>query len=140
MDWNSKDSNDGPTEFHEFNVTPFIDVVLVLLIIFMVAAPLSTVDLPVDLPSTAAAPKPREDAPIFITLKADLTLAVDREASSLNDLEFALQRLTDDKTKRLYVRADKTVPYGALMDVMDTLRTAGFTKISLVTVATPQPR
>ena len=124
---------DDLTEVHEINVTPFIDVILVLLIIFMVAAPLSTVDMPVDLPTSSAAVQPRTDTPLFLTVKADLSLAIGDEAVAREALAVALTRATNADTKtRIFLRADKTVPYGTLMEVMDSLRAAGFLKVALV--------
>ena len=124
---------DDLAEVHEINVTPFIDVMLVLLIIFMVAAPLSTIDLPVDLPTSAAAPQPRNEKPLFFTVKADLSLAVGEEAIGRTGLASALRRVTGgDATGRIFLRADRNVPYGALMEVMDDLRSAGFLKVALV--------
>src|SRR5580704_12731124 len=70
------DDDDDDEEAHDINVTPFIDVMLVLLIIFMVAAPLSTVDLPVDLPSSTAIPQKKPDMPLYVTIKSDLAVAI----------------------------------------------------------------
>lgn len=132
------DDNDDLDEQHEINVTPFIDVMLVLLIIFMVAAPLSTVNIPVDLPVSQAQPQKRPDKPVFVTVKADLSLAVGEEAVVRSTLGAALERATaGQRDARLYLRADKTVPYGALMQVMDQLRTAGFLKVGLVGLEGP---
>jgi biopolymer transport protein ExbD len=124
---------DDATETHEINVTPFIDVMLVLLIIFMVAAPLSTVDVAVDLPVSAAQPTPKPDKPLFVTLKADHSLAVGNNTVLWGDLGAALDAETGaDRNKRLFLRADKTVQYGELIRLMDTLRAAGYVKIALV--------
>jgi biopolymer transport protein ExbD len=132
------DDSDDLDEQHEINVTPFIDVMLVLLIIFMVAAPLSTVDIPVDLPVSQAQPQKRPDKPLFVTLKADLSLAVGEEAVTRSALGSALERATGgQRDTRLYLRADKTVPYGALMEVMDALRAAGYLKVGLVGLEGP---
>src|ERR1700710_2906873 len=84
------DDDDDFGETHEINVTPFIDVILVLLIIFMVAAPLSTVDMPVDLPASTATTQPRPEKPVFVTIKADLTLAVGEQTVSDAGLAAAL--------------------------------------------------
>jgi biopolymer transport protein ExbD len=120
-------------EVHEINVTPFIDVMLVLLIIFMVAAPLATVDISVDLPAASAEPQPRPDKPVFITLKPDLTLALGDAAVSRDGLGGALMRATGgDRDARIFLRADKAVAYGELMEVMNLLRGAGFLKVALV--------
>ena len=120
-------------ELHEINVTPFIDVMLVLLIIFMVAAPLSTVDVGVDLPVSTAKPQPRPDNPLFLTIKADLTLALGNDAIASGQLAQAMDAATRmDRQKRLFLRADKSVPYGELMRVMNLLRTAGYLKVALV--------
>ncbi len=120
-------------ELHEINVTPFIDVMLVLLIIFMIAAPLATVDIAVNLPAANAAPQPRPDRPIFLTVKPDLTLTLDQAPIPRDRLAAALTSATDgDRDQRIFLRADKTVSYGDLMQVMNLLRSAGFLKVALV--------
>jgi biopolymer transport protein ExbD len=118
---------------HEINVTPFIDVMLVLLIIFMVAAPLSTVDVNVDLPASTAEPAPRPSKPLFLTVKPDLSLAIGETPIDRSGLANALDAQTQgDKEERVFVRADKVVPYGEVMEVMNLLRAAGYLKIGLV--------
>jgi biopolymer transport protein ExbD len=118
---------------HEINVTPFIDVVLVLLIVFMIVAPLANVDIPVDLPTANAEHQPRPDEPIFLTVKADLTLALNDETVTPATLPAALSAATNgDHTQRIFLRADKTVPYGSLMDAMNALRAANYLKVALV--------
>ncbi|ENS72321.1 biopolymer transporter exbD [Brucella melitensis UK23/06] len=128
---------------HEINVTPFIDVMLVLLIIFMVAAPLATVDVKVDLPASAAAPAPRPDKPLYVTLKEDLSVSVGNDTVARERLGAALDGLSEkDKETRIFLRADKNVAYGELMRVMNLLREAGYLKIALVgleTVGADQP-
>jgi len=120
-------------EVHEINVTPFIDVMLVLLIIFMVAAPLATVDIAVNLPTSAAPPQPRPDKPLFLTLRPDLSLALGDDVIAREALAGALADATNgDHDTRIFLRADKVVSYGDLMAVMDLLRAAGFLKVALV--------
>ena len=124
---------DGLADIHEINVTPFIDVMLVLLIIFMVAAPLATVDVAVNLPTSAAQAQPRPPMPQFLTVKADLTLALGDQPVERDALGGALEAATKgDHDTRIFLRADKTVPYGNLMEVMNVLRGAGYLKIALV--------
>ena len=125
--------DDDLTAVHEINVTPFIDVMLVLLIIFMVAAPLATVDLGVDLPASAVQPAPRPDQPVFVTVKPDLTVAVSEDIIARDALTGTLDTATNNKKdERIFLRADKAVSYGDLMEVMNLLRNAGYLKIALV--------
>ena len=124
---------DDLAEVHEINVTPFIDVMLVLLIIFMVAAPLATVDVAVDLPVSTAEPQPRPDKPWFLTIKGDRSLALGDSTVAEDDIGLALDAASgNDKEQRIFLRADKQVDYGALMEVMNKLRSAGYLKIALV--------
>ena len=126
-------TDDQIEETHEINVTPFIDVMLVLLIIFMVAAPLATVDIQVDLPASSAEPQPRPDKPVFVTVKPDLSVAVGEDVIARDALTAALDAATrGHKDERIYLRADKVVSYGDLMEVMNLLRNAGYLKIALV--------
>ncbi len=129
----SSSEDDDLAEAHEINVTPFIDVMLVLLIIFMVVAPLATVDVPVDLPASTAVPQPRPEKPLFLTIKADLSYAVDNSPVAPGDLASALDAATGlNHERRIFLRADKTVSYGDLTEVMNALRAAGYLKIALV--------
>jgi biopolymer transport protein ExbD len=130
-------------ETHDINVTPFIDVILVLLIIFMVAAPLSTVDLPVDLPSSTATPQKKPDKPTYITIKSDLALAIGEAPVKRQDLLATLNADTSGggKERRLFLRADRAVPYGEMMDVLELLRNGGYLKVALVALeGVPQDR
>ncbi len=120
-------------ETHEINVTPFIDVILVLLIIFMVAAPLSTVDLPIDLPSSTASPQKKPDKPTYVSIKPDLGLAIGEALVKRSDLVGALDAMADaSKDRFIFLRADRSVPYGEMMDVLEMLRAGGYAKIKLV--------
>jgi biopolymer transport protein ExbD len=127
------DLDDDFPETHDINVTPFIDVILVLLIIFMVAAPLSTVDLPVDLPTSSASPQKKPDKPLYVTIKPDLAVALGETPVRRVDLVKALDALPDaNKDRRILLRADRAVPYGEMMSVLEILRAGGYTKIALV--------
>ncbi|MGN8547217.1 TonB system transport protein ExbD [Bradyrhizobium sp. 13971] len=130
--------NDGDDDFaesDEINVTPFIDVMLVLLIIFMVAAPLSTVDLPIDLPTSSATPQKKPDKPTYLSIKPDLTLAIGENAVKRVDLVNSLDAIPDmSRDKYVFLRADRMVPYGELMGVMELLRAGGYTHVKLVTL------
>lgn len=120
-------------ETHEINVVPFIDVMLVLLIVFMVAAPLATVDAPVDLPASNAAPADRPDAPVWLTIDAAGALMLGDDAVTPEALPAALDTLTGgDRDARIFLRADQALSYGELTAVMNILRRGGWLKIALV--------
>src|ERR1700692_3895791 len=123
------DDNDF-AETHEINVTPFIDVILGLLIIFMVAAPLSTVDLPIDLPTSTATPTKKPDKPTYVSIKPDLALEIGENAVKRIDLVRSLDAMADSSKDRfIFLRADRAVPYGELMGVLEILRAGGYSKI-----------
>ena len=117
----------------QINITPFIDVMLVLLIIFMVAAPLSTVDVPVDLPVASGQPQPRPPEPVVLSLSAEKGLLLGRDPVSPTDLPARLAAATKgDLATRIFISADKSVPYGEMMGLMNQLRAGGYLKIGLV--------
>jgi len=130
---------DDLADNHEINVTPFIDVMLVLLIIFMVAAPLATVDVNVDLPVSNATQAERPEQPVYVTVRPDLTLALGNDDIAPGGLAAALEAATGgDREQRIFLRADAAVAYGELMGVMNALRDAGYLKIALVGLDTVQ--
>ena len=125
--------DDDFAENHEINVTPFIDVILVLLIIFMVAAPLSTVDLPIDLPTSTAIPQKKPDKPTYVSIRPDLTLAIGEDPVKRIDLIRSLDAMADaSKDRAIFIRADRSVPYGEFFGLMEMLRAGGYTKVKLV--------
>src|SRR4051794_2244951 len=113
--------DDDFSETHDINVTPFIDVMLVLLIIFMVAAPLSTVDLPIDLPTSTSTPQKKPDKPTYVSIKPDLSVAIGETFVKRVDLVRALDAPDMTRDKHVFLRADRAVPYGELMDVLEFL-------------------
>lgn len=127
----------GDSEMHEINVTPFIDVMLVLLIIFMVAAPLATVDVRVNLPASTSAPQPRPEKPVYLSIKADKKIYIGNDAVTKETLVNALTAQTaGDKQTTIFFQADQSVDYATLMAVMDQLRAAGYLKIGLMGMET----
>src|SRR3954468_15980419 len=125
--------DDDFAENHEINVTPFIDVILVLLIIFMVAAPLSTVDLPIELPTSTATPQKKPDKPTYVSIKPDLSVAIGEDVVKRADLVRLLDSAPGlDKSNPIFVRADRSVPYGDVMDVLELLQRGSYLKFKLV--------
>ena len=133
-------TGDDLAEVHEINVTPFIDVMLVLLIIFMIAAPLATVDVPVELPGSTATPQPRPADPVYLTVRDDLGLVLGETPVAREALGTALGQATSgDKETRIFLRADAAVPYGELMQVMNLMRAVGYLKVALVGLEAVEP-
>ena len=117
----------------EINVTPMVDVMLVLLIIFMVAAPLLTVGVPVDLPKTSAATINDQDEPLVISIDKEGKLYLQDTEIPLESLVPRLNAITNNKPEtRVYVRGDRAIDYGRIMEVMGTVSAAGFTKVALI--------
>ena len=117
----------------EINVTPFVDVMLVLLVIFMVTAPLLTVAVPVDLPKARAAAIGKPDKPLIVSVRADGAVFLQEtqmDTATLIARLRAIARVRDNP--RIFVRGDKTVPYGRVMQVMSSISTAGFPKVARV--------
>lgn len=117
----------------EINVTPFIDVMLVLLIIFMIAAPLATVDVKVDLPVSNAAPVAKPKDPVYLSIQADGRMLVNDDEVALNTLgQAVIQATSEDREQRIFLRADKIVTYDEIMQAMNALRSAGYVHVALV--------
>lgn len=124
---------DDAAELAEINVTPFIDVMLVLLIVFMIAAPLSTVDVPVNLPASSAPPTQRPQDPVWLTVAADLSVLLADDTVPPGTLAAALDARTGAAHETpIFLRADRSVTYASLMQVLDDLRAAGYLKVALV--------
>jgi biopolymer transport protein TolR len=120
----------------EINVTPMVDVMLVLLVIFMVAAPLLTVGVPINLPKTSAAQVTQPQAPIIVSINAAGETFIGDKPVVTNDLKAQLTTLAAaDPSRIVYVRGDRTIQYGALMDLLGLVNTAGFAKVSLLAEA-----
>ncbi|WP_066557430.1 TonB system transport protein ExbD [Croceicoccus bisphenolivorans] len=118
---------------HDINVTPFIDVMLVLLIIFMVAAPLATVDVKVELPVANADPSQRPDEPVYLTIEESGRLTVNDRPVELANLGAEIAGVSGgDIEQRVFLRADKAVPYERIMDAMNALRSAGYLRVALM--------
>ena len=118
----------------EINVTPFVDVMLVLLIVFMVTAPLLTVGVPVDLPKVKASALTDQKDPIEITIKLDGTLYLGESEVEVENLIPRLNAITDQNNEvRIYVRGDRVVAYGRVMEIMSLINSAGYIKVALVT-------
>jgi biopolymer transport protein TolR len=119
----------------EINVTPFVDVMLVLLIIFMVAAPLLTVGVPVELPKTAAGALPAEqEEPLTVTISADGAVQIQTTDVARDQLVVRLRGIAAERASdRVYLRADGRVPYSQVMEIMGALNAGGFSNIGLVT-------
>ncbi|MBX3488991.1 ExbD/TolR family protein [Parvibaculum sp.] len=124
----------------EINVTPVVDVMLVLLIVFMVAAPLLTVGVPVDLPKTAAAPISGDNEPLTITLNGQGEIFVQETPSQLDAMVEQLLAIADNGyEQRIFVRADGSLPYSEVMRVMGVISSSGFTRVALVTESEIKP-
>jgi biopolymer transport protein TolR len=123
----------------EINVTPFVDVMLVLLIVFMVTAPLLTAGVPIDLPQASVAPLAVDKQPIMVSVDTEGKIFVGEEEVAMGDLVPRLNQLaTDGVEERIYVRGDRAANYGTIMTVMGTINSAGFKRIGLVALKEPE--
>ena len=121
----------------EINVTPFVDVMLVLLIVFMVSAPLLTVGVPIDLPQSQAKALPQDNVPLTVSVNVDGKIFLQNEPIEINDLVTKLKAIIDarhdNSDQTIYVRGDRKVDYGTMMQVMGRISGAGYHKVALVT-------
>jgi len=123
----------GRAPMSEINVTPFVDVMLVLLIVFMVAAPLLTVGVPIDLPETQAESLNTESRPITVTVTSEGQIYLDDEQVPLQEIVARVGEVATGEEERIYVRGDNIAEYGMVMRVMGRLSGAGYTRIGLIT-------
>ncbi len=131
---NTKKSRRRYTQMSEINVTPFVDVMLVLLIVFMVTAPLLTVGIPVDLPKVKASALTDQKDPIEITLNVEGEIYIGESLIEIENLIPRLDAITEQNTEaRIYIRGDRVVAYGRVMEVMSIINSAGYIKVALIT-------
>lgn len=131
---NNKNSNKKRRVISEINITPFVDILLVLLIIFMVAAPMMTSSINVDLPKGASAPTNEKIQPIAVSIKEDGTIYVQDDSVKLAALSSKLLEVTGNNlNSKIQVRADKRIDYGRVMDIIKTVNLTGFSQVVLVT-------
>ncbi len=135
----------GRTVLSEINVTPFVDVMLVLLVIFMVTTPILYQGVDVNLPKTDSRPMPVLDreSKVVVTLNSDGAIFIEKEEYSLSDLRIEIRKLMSEKGKDVreedvFLRADRSVPYGTVVEVMSEIRNAGVTKLGLITEPVPK--
>lgn len=122
--------------FCEINITPMVDVMLVLLVIFMVAAPMMTTGVTVDLPQAKATPVQGQDEPLSISVRADGKIYLQETPVTIKNLQAKLKAITGEKRDiRIFVRGDKTIDYGRMIQVVTEINTAGFNKVALITDA-----
>ena len=134
LDQNRRRGNKRYTPMSEINVTPFVDVMLVLLIIFMVTAPLLTVGIPVDLPKVKANALTDQKDPLEVTVKLDGKVFLGESEVKVNNIISRLNAITDQNTKtRIYIKGDRVVAYGRIMEIMSIINSAGYEKVALVT-------
>ena len=120
--------------FSDINITPMVDVMLVLLIIFMVAAPMMTTGVTVDLPQSSASPVPGQDEPLTVSITADGKVYIQKTPVATKDLQGKLKAVLGAKKEtRIFVRGDRSVDYGRIMQVVGEINAAGFTKVALIT-------
>ena len=122
----------------DINVTPFVDVMLVLLIIFMVAAPLMSVGVPVDLPTTQADPIPQDNKPVIVSIDGEGRIFIGDAETSPTTLVEQLKTAAANPETRIYVRGDQTINYGKVMETMGLIKAAGFTKVALIALPPAQ--
>jgi biopolymer transport protein TolR len=124
----------------EINVTPLVDVMLVLLIVFMVTAPLLTSGVNVDLPKANAAPVNQDSEPLTVSINGDGNIFLQDQAVQLDELVAKLQAIAQNQPdRRIFVRGDRSITYGRIMEVMSTITTGGFTKVALLAEQTGAP-
>ena len=133
------------TVLSEINVTPFVDVMLVLLVIFMITTPILYQGVNVNLPKTDSRPMPALDreGKVVVTLNSDGVIFIEKEEYSLSDLRIEIRKLISEKGKdvreeNVFLRADRSVPYGTVVEVMSEIRNAGVTKLGLITEPVPK--
>lgn len=126
----------GSNKFTEINVTPFVDVMLVLLVIFMVAAPMMTTGVTVDLPKSKASSVPGTDEPLSVSIKANQAIYIQDTEVSIETLGPKITNIVGEKKDtRIFVRGDKNIDYGFVMRVIGELNAAGLTKVALITTS-----
>lgn len=135
------DSEFDAPPMSDMNVTPLVDVMLVLLIVFMVAAPLMAVGVPVDLPKAQAKPLVDQKQPIAVSISAEGKFFVDQREVAADELILVLGENADSKDRRIHVRGDKNITYGKVIEVMGLINSAGYTKVALVSESSsPSPQ